>query len=179
MQLTHGTMAGMISSESAGSSNADPGSAGSGSAGSGGAGSRSADPGGALDRALVAVGDRWSLLVVQALLSGPLRFGQLAEAVGGIAPNVLTARLRHLEREGLVAASPYSHRPVRLNYELTGTGHELAGALALLTSWGARRQGGEEPRHHELCGTPVEARWFCPTCDRLVVEGEADGLHHV
>lgn len=138
-----------------------------------------AGPGGALDRALGAVGDRWSLLVVDALLAGPLRFGRLGEAVGGIAPNVLTARLRHLEREGLVTATPYSRRPLRHSYELTGRGRELAGALALLTTWGARRQGDEGPRQHEVCGTPVEARWYCPTCDRTVDDDESDDLRHV
>lgn len=119
------------------------------------------------------------MLVVDALLAGPLRFGHLAEAVEGIAPNILTARLRHLEREGVVSATPYSRRPLRLSYELTGPGRELAGALALLTTWGARRQGSEGPRRHEVCGTPVEARWFCPTCDRTVDDEESDDLRHV
>ncbi len=128
---------------------------------------------------MAAVGDRWSMLVVDALLGGPLRFGQLAEAVGGIAPNVLTSRLRHLEREGLVAAAPYSRRPLRLAYELTGPGRDLAGALALLTSWGARRQGTEGSPHHDVCGTAMEARWFCPTCDRAVDDDEADQLRHM
>ncbi len=128
---------------------------------------------------MAAVGDRWSMLVVAALLEGPLRFGQVADAVGGIAPNVLTARLRHLEREGLVAATPYSRRPLRLAYELTDPGRDLAGALALLTTWGARRQGTEGSRHHETCGTAVETRWYCPTCDRTVDDAEADELRHV
>ncbi|MBA3283205.1 MAG: helix-turn-helix transcriptional regulator [Acidimicrobiia bacterium] len=134
---------------------------------------------GALDGAMAAVGDRWSMLVVDALLEGPLRFGQLAESVGGIAPNILTARLRHLEREGLVTSAPYSRRPLRLAYELTGSGRDLAGALALLTTWGARRQGSEGSRRHEACGTSVETRWYCPTCDRMVDDAEADELRHV
>ena len=52
--------------------------------------------------ALDAVGDRWTLLIVAALLEGPRRFGDLQAEVGGIAPNVLTSRLRALERERLV-----------------------------------------------------------------------------
>ena len=59
--------------------------------------------------------------------------------VDGIAPNVLSRRLRHLEHEGLVVATPYSRRPLRLAYELTAAGRELAGALRLLAAWGARR----------------------------------------
>ena len=53
-----------------------------------------------------------------------------APAPGGIAPNILAARLRKLERNGLVAATPYSDRPSRLSYELTADGKELGGALA-------------------------------------------------
>jgi DNA-binding HxlR family transcriptional regulator len=91
----------------------------------------------ALGQALVALGDRWSLLVVDALLAGPRRFGELQAAVPGIAPNVLTARLRRLEEHGVVVAEPYSHRPLRFRYELTGRGEELAEPLRLLAAWGA------------------------------------------
>src|SRR5437660_1518138 len=50
-----------------------------------------------LEAALDRVGDRWSLLVVEALLDGPRRFGELGDALPGIAPNILTDRLRRLE----------------------------------------------------------------------------------
>jgi DNA-binding HxlR family transcriptional regulator len=136
------------------------------------------DEAGPLERAVASVGDRWTLLLVSALLDGPLRFGELADAVPGVAPNILTRRLRHLETEGLVVAVPYSRRPLRVTYELTATGRELAGALALLTEWGARQGGDVAPRHHAPCGTSLEARWWCPTCDRAVVDDEADELRY-
>jgi DNA-binding HxlR family transcriptional regulator len=136
------------------------------------------DEAGPLERAVASVGDRWTLLLVSALLDGPLRFGELADAVPGVAPNILTRRLRHLETEGLVVATPYSRRPLRVTYELTATGRELAGALALLTEWGARQGGDVAPRHHAPCGTSLEARWWCPTCDRAVVDDEADELRY-
>src|SRR5256885_632434 len=82
-----------------------------------------------LSAALERVGDRWTLLLVEALLDGPRRFGDLQEALPGIAPNILSQRLRHLERETLLVARPYSHRPPRFAYELTEAGAELAGAL--------------------------------------------------
>ncbi len=127
---------------------------------------------------MASVGDRWTLLLVHALLDGPLRFTELAEAVPGVAPNILTRRLRHLEHEGLVVATPYSRRPLRVTYDLTATGRELAGALALLSEWGARQGGEAAARHHAACGTSLEARWWCPTCDRAVVDGEADELRY-
>ncbi len=132
----------------------------------------------ALERAVARVGDRWTLLVVSALLDGPLRFGELAAALGSIAPNVLSQRLKHLEREGVVVAEAYTARPPRFAYRLTASGQELAGALRLLAQWGAAADGGEGVRH-PACGTPMEPRWWCPTC-ALAVDGDTgaggDGL---
>ena len=124
-----------------------------------------------LGRALEVVGNRWTLLIVEALLAGPLKFGELAEGVGGIAPNTLSGRLQHLDREGLVIARPYSERPPRFTYELTELGRELATALHVLGEWGARR-AGEAGARHETCGTPLETRLWCPTCARAADEDE-------
>jgi DNA-binding HxlR family transcriptional regulator len=130
-----------------------------------------------LGAALERVGDRWSLLLVEALLDGSRRFNELLEAMPGIAPNILTDRLRRLEREGIVLGTPYSHRPPRMEYTLSADGRDLAGALRLLTDWGARRAGQgvdpHEPLRHARCGTPLEARWYCPTCSQAVADGEA------
>jgi len=119
----------------------------------------------ALAQALGIVGDRWSLLVVAALLDGPRRFGELQDTVAGIAPNVLTQRLRHLERHGLLIAQPYSRRPLRFVYELSAAGRELAGPVQMLAGWAAARApGGAAPRH-DACGTEMELRWWCPACE--------------
>lgn len=126
-----------------------------------------------LAEALALVGDRWTLLIVDALLAGPRRFNDLSREVDGIAPNILTARLRRLAGDGIVVSHPYSRRPVRLAYELTAAGRELAGALRLLAHWGAARSPEAEAPRHSDCGTPLEARWYCPTCAR-VVEGDAN-----
>jgi len=121
------------------------------------------------------VGDRWALLLVHALLDGPRRFNDLVDDTG-IAPNVLTTRLRHLEHNGVVVATPYSRRPPRFVYQLTAAGQELAGALRLLARWGAGRTDGSgaaaEPLRHQPCGTPMEARWYCPACAAVVEEGD-------
>ena len=119
-----------------------------------------------LAHALSVVGDRWTLQVVSGLLSGPQRFGELADRLDGIAPNVLTTRLRQLERDGLVVATPYSQRPVRLAYALTDSGRELGDAIALLSAWSARQTGESEGPVHDACGTALETRLYCPTCER-------------
>ena len=66
------------------------------------------------------------------------------------------------------SSSGRTGRTTRSTTASTAEGTELAGALRLLAHWGARRTDpAETPRHGE-CGTPVEVRWYCPTCDRLV-----------
>ena len=121
-----------------------------------------------LAEALARVGDRWTLLVVEALLDGPRRFNDLLGQLPGIAANILSERLKRLEREGLLVARPYSDRPPRVAYQLTAEGRELAGALRLLAYWGAGHADPAQAPRHPACGTPIEARWYCPTCDQLV-----------
>jgi DNA-binding HxlR family transcriptional regulator len=132
----------------------------------------------ALESALERIGERWALLLVDALLEGPKRFSDLQETVPGIAPNILSARLKHLEREAIVIARPYQQRPMRLSYELTSAGRELAGALRLLAQWGARGSG-EAALRHATCGSPLEARWYCPTCARVVDDAEPAELRYL
>jgi len=129
-----------------------------------------------LARALETVGDRWSLQVIASLMDGPKRFGELSSSLRGIAPNVLTARLRQLEGDGLVVATPYSRRPLRLAYALTDAGRELSDAIALLTAWGARQSGASEGPLHDTCGTGLETRLYCPTCERAADVGAPETL---
>ena len=145
-------------------------------------------PGSPLESALDRVGDRWSLLVVEALLDGERRFGELGGRVPGIAPNILTDRLRRLERAGVIVAEPYSTRPLRVHYRLTVDGQELAGVLRLLASWGTSHESvstdgrgvaDSQPVRHEPCGTPLEARWYCPTCARITPEDEVSELRYL
>ena len=137
------------------------------------------DPQTPLAAALERVGDRWSLLLIEALLDGPRRFGELSDAISGIAPNILSERLKRLEGERIVRSTPYSERPPRFSYALTDEGQELAGVLRLLADWGSRGSAHAEPMRHGLCGTPVEARLWCPTCSRSLDEPEAEELRFV
>ena len=120
-----------------------------------------------LEAALERVGDRWSLLLVEALLGGPRRFNELAEAVPGIAPNILTDRLRRLERERIVVATPYQQRPPRMSYALTADGRDLASALRLAGRLGrahgpAAPRPHAEPMRHGSCGTPARGALVLP-----------------
>jgi len=116
----------------------------------------------AVSDAMSVLGDRWSLAIIAALLGGPRRYGELQGRLPGIAPNVLSGRLKRLEHEGLILATPYSEHPPRVQYALTGDAHELSDLLALLASWGARTSRGETAPLHSACGAPLEVRWWCP-----------------
>jgi DNA-binding HxlR family transcriptional regulator len=127
-------------------------------------------PSPALDRALVALGDRWTLQIVEVLLSGPKRYNDLSAQVTGIAPNVLAARLRHLEQARLVEATPYQERPRRLAYSLTADGKSLADVLGVLETWAESMDGGIDSRSmHQVCGTPLEWQPWCPTCQQVAL----------
>ena len=132
-----------------------------------------------LAEALARVGDRWMLLVVDALLGGPRRFNDLLGDLPGLASNILSQRLRHLEREGVVVATPYSRRPPRFVYDLTASGRELAGAVRLLAQWGAGRGGDAAALAHQACGTPMDTRWWCPTCAQVVDDYGGDEMRFV
>ena len=107
----------------------------------------------------------------------PRRFGDLQAVLPGIATNVLAQRLRRLEEDGLLIAVPYSRRPVRYTYELTEAGRDLGGAMRLLAQWSADHGGGDaDTPSHADCGTPLVARWLCPTCDRISESGPSEGV---
>ena len=72
------------------------------------------EPTSPLSYAVERIGDRWTILIVDALMDGPRKFGEIETMVGGIAPTVLTKRLRQLGTDGIVVARPYSERPIRL-----------------------------------------------------------------
>lgn len=87
---------------------------------------------GALDR----VGERWSLLIVRELLLGPLRFSDLVVNVGGAPTDVLTKRLRDLERHGIVRRRPLDPPATGSAYELTELGRGLEAPILELGRWG-------------------------------------------
>jgi DNA-binding HxlR family transcriptional regulator len=105
-----------------------------------------------LAKALERVGDRWTLLVVRDLLSGPKRFTDLLERMVGITPKTLTQRLRDLEADDLVEVDRVAGRR-EVWYRLSPAGEDLGPVLDELLLWGLRhvaeRPGPDEPVHPE------------------------------
>lgn len=95
----------------------------------------------AIASALDVVGERWSLLVLRELLSGPKRFKDLREGLPGIGTGLLSTRLRELEAAGVIRRGVLP-APARVPvYELTESGLELEPVLVGLARWGAGRLG--------------------------------------
>lgn len=90
--------------------------------------------------ALDQVGERWSLLVVRELSLGPLRFAELARAVGGAPTDVLTKRLRELEQAGIVRRDELDPPASGVAYALTELGRGLERPMIEMARWGLNLQ---------------------------------------
>jgi DNA-binding HxlR family transcriptional regulator/putative sterol carrier protein len=86
-------------------------------------------------RALDVIGERWTLLVVRELLIGPKRFTDLLEGLPGIATNLLSARLKHMETGGLIRRRRLPPPAASTVYELTELGRGLEPVLGSLARW--------------------------------------------
>ena len=115
-------------------------------------------------KSLELVGDRWTLLIVRDLLRAPKRFQDFQVSLAGIAPNILSDRLKLMEKHGLVARRFYSDHPPRAEYALTDRGKELGVVVGALATWGARHVYPDVALVHADCGHPVEMKYFCPHC---------------
>jgi len=91
----------------------------------------------ALARALDAVGERWTLLIVRELMLGPRRYTDLLDALPGIGTNLLADRLKELERSGVVERNRLPRPASAAVYELTEHGRKLEPAVIELTRWGS------------------------------------------
>jgi DNA-binding HxlR family transcriptional regulator len=105
-----------------------------------------------LAKALDVVGERWSLLVVRELLTGPMRYTDLRDGIPGISTDVLAARLKDLEDDGIVARRTLPPPAASKVYELTDLGVGLGPTVAAMARWGSQLLGpkadGEAFRPH-------------------------------
>ncbi|MGW0248391.1 winged helix-turn-helix transcriptional regulator [Nocardia goodfellowii] len=97
-----------------------------------------------LAHALDVVGERWTLLIVRELMSGPKRYSDLATALDGIGTSLLATRVRQLESDGIARRRLGDPPAASVVYELTTTGRELAHAVIPLALWGARHYMSDE-----------------------------------
>jgi DNA-binding HxlR family transcriptional regulator len=141
--------------------------------------------------ALDQVGDRWELLLVRELMLGQRRYTDLAEALPGIGSNILSSRLRDLERTGVVRKTKLPPPWAVTVYELTEHGRALEPVLRALAHWGAATLGAPEPGVYEIRFVDGEtislevadgelvARRLPAEAPDLVVEAHPEALHEL
>jgi DNA-binding HxlR family transcriptional regulator len=111
-------------------------------------------------KTLELVGDRWTLLLVRDLLGGTRRFQDLEASLPGIAPNILSDRLKLMEEHRLVKRRFYSDHPPRAEYALTDKGRELGTVVGALAAWGARHVYKRARLVHADSGKDVRLGYF-------------------
>ncbi|WP_075657433.1 helix-turn-helix domain-containing protein [Pseudochrobactrum sp. B5] len=94
----------------------------------------------ALGQILDRIGDKWTIMVVGVLSSGPVRFNAMMKTIGGVSHRMLTLTLRSLERDGLVSRTAYPTIPPKVEYELTEAGRSLIEPLGVLSAWAVAYQ---------------------------------------
>jgi DNA-binding HxlR family transcriptional regulator len=120
-------------------------------------------------KTLEIIGDRWTMLVVRELvLHGERRFADLERGLPGIAPNVLSERLKVLEDAGLVRREIYSQRPLRASYHLTESGKDLRMVAGALAEFGSQHLMEGARLTHARSGHTVAVGYFCPDCGERV-----------
>ena len=81
------------------------------------------------------LGDRWKVLIIQNLLDGTKRFGELKRELGNITQKVLTSNLRLLEEKGILVRKVYAQIPPRVDYTLTQLGYDLKPVIDSMIAW--------------------------------------------
>ncbi len=122
-------------------------------------------------RAIGDVGDPWTLMIVRELFLGSHRFDQF-EAQVRASPILITARLRALEANGIIAKRSYSARPLRHEYHLTEKGLDLWPLMVALKHWGDRwggfKSGPPAAMRHKACGHVTALNLVCDCCGQPI-----------
>ena len=84
---------------------------------------------------LARVGDKWTVMVIDALGEGSRRFNELRRALPGISQRMLTLTLKNLERDGLVSRAVTPSVPPRVDYALTDLGRSMLVPVRALGQW--------------------------------------------
>lgn len=129
------------------------------------------------------VGDRAVLLILRDLFFGIRRF-EAFQVNSGLGPQILSARLKRMEQEGVVEKRRYQQRPIRYEYWLTDKGKALFDILYAMRNWAERwayapgetGDGGPAMRYvHRKCGGDVGLSVMCPHCGEALGYGDLKG----
>lgn len=82
------------------------------------------------------IGNKWKLLIIRDIISGPKRFGELRKSLEGISQKVLTDCLRSMEEDGILTRTVYPEVPPRVEYSLSELGDTMRPIINAMASWG-------------------------------------------
>lgn len=84
------------------------------------------------------LGKRWTGLIIQVLMNGPMRFKDISSMIPDMSDRMLTERFKELEQAGIVVRHVYPEMPIRIEYELTEKGTALRSVMNAVQEWGDR-----------------------------------------
>jgi DNA-binding HxlR family transcriptional regulator len=130
-------------------------------------------------RAASVVGDRWTVLVLRELFSDNHRFEEI-QAQTGATPQMVAARLKTLEAEGLIERRVYNERPRRHDYHLTKKGEAFYPVILALRAWGETwlktpKEGRTIDFIHRTCGKPAGLGTVCESCGKPLKRADLIG----
>jgi len=89
------------------------------------------------------LGKRWTGLIIKVLLSGPKRFKDISDVIPNMSDRMLSERFKELETAGIINRHVYPETPVRIEYDLTEKGRELAPVMCELEKWASKWESTE------------------------------------
>src|SRR4051812_26314124 len=130
-------------------------------------------------RATSVVGDRWTVLVLRELFSDNHRFEEI-QAQTGATPQMVAARLKTLEAEGMIERRIYNERPLRHDYHLTKKGEAFYPVILALRAWGetwlkSPKEGRTIDFIHRTCGKPAGLGTVCESCGKPLKRADLVG----
>src|SRR5215471_19264543 len=124
-------------------------------------------------KSLAFLGERWTLLIVRDLFTGPKKFHDLLNSLAGVAPGVLSHRLKILEEHDIIKRRLYTEHPPRAEYALRERGLDLRPVIRALAVWGSKHLHPELTLVHDRCETAIEMAYYCPSCNELIAANAA------
>ncbi|NLJ87246.1 MAG: helix-turn-helix transcriptional regulator [Epulopiscium sp.] len=119
------------------------------------------------------IGDKWTLLILCQIFKGNNTFNSLLENLEGISTNLLSKRLKSLEKDDLIKAVLYQAHPPRYRYELTESGMDLEDIIYSIILWGEKHlKKCYKEMVHSSCNHKIELHYYCPHCKKTIDKKE-------
>lgn len=126
-----------------------------------------------LAQTLNIVGDKWTLLVLHRILNNKNTFKELLEALNPIPTNILSDRIKLLEKNGFITSEIYNEHPPRYRYMITEKGREFRYVFNSMIIWANKYlENCNRTLRHKKCGEEVGIRYYCPKCDEYISDNE-------